>query len=389
MKLDIWKEKIRKQKEALSRQIEYRRLKRVRRKRTPAYTYCKNCGKKLKGMYCSQCGQYALDIEQPFWKYLQQYFENVYQFDSKVWLTLYYLFRRPGFLTREFNAGKINSYVHPLRLFMFLSCLFFIFAFSLLDDWKKMQAHTEEMAEWEVLKNTEEAGSWTSYETVMAQSGLEDTVIWTVTDTAMLSSYKPMLRLLESPYQDTFRVQLAQVIFQEEFQAWEESDSIFVLEKDSVHQAQVDVTKKQKRELKDLRSEWKYNRLVSWYSSNWPLIALLLIPIFALLLMLFFRKEKLGYMSHLVFALHLHSVLLIISAVMLILLWQGCHLGTIYGLLWIYFLVYSIIAVRRVYSRSSWGKAILKTFLLYGSYWIVWFTVFILSLVWISKNVLE
>lgn len=389
MKLDTWKEKIRKQKEALSRQIEYRRLKRVRRKRTPAYTYCKNCGKKLKGMYCSQCGQYALDIEQPFWKYLQQYFENVYQFDSKVWLTLYYLFRRPGFLTREFNAGKINSYVHPLRLFMFLSCLFFIFAFSLLDDWKKMQAHTEEMAEWEVLKNTEEAGSWTSYETVMAQSGLEDTVIWTVTDTAMLSSYKPMLRLLESPYQDTFRVQLAQVIFQEEFQAWEESDSIFVLEKDSVHQAQVDVTKKQKRELKDLRSEWQYNRLVSWYSSNWPLIALLLIPIFALLLMLFFRKEKLGYMSHLVFALHLHSVLLIISAVMLILLWQGCHLGAIYGLLWIYFLVYSIIAVRRVYSRSSWGKAILKTFLLYGSYWIVWFTVFILSLVWISKNVLE
>lgn len=89
MKLDIWKEIIRKQKEALSRQIEYRRLKRVRRKRTPAYTYCKNCGKKLKGMYCSQCGQYALDIEQPFWKYLQQYFENVYQFDSKVWLTLY------------------------------------------------------------------------------------------------------------------------------------------------------------------------------------------------------------------------------------------------------------------------------------------------------------
>ena len=67
-------------------------------------------------------------------------------------------------------------------------------------------------------------------------------------------------------------------------------------------------------------------------------------------------------MSHLVFALHLHSVLLIISAVMLILLWQGCHLGAIYGRLWIYFLVYSIIAVRRVYSRSSWGKAILKNF---------------------------
>lgn len=55
-----------------------------------------------------------------------------------------------------------------------------------------------------------------------------------------------------------------------------------------------------------------------WY--DLPIILLLLIPVFALLLKLFFRKEKLGYMSHLVFALHLHSVLLIISAVMLILL---------------------------------------------------------------------
>ena len=94
-------------------------------------------------------------------------------------------------------------------------------------------------------------------------------------------------------------------------------------------------------------------------------------------------------MSHLVFALHLHSVLLIIMAVMLFLWWLGCHWGTLYGLLWIYFLVYSIMAVRRVYSRSSWGKAVLKTFLLYGSYGIVWLTVFILSLVWISEHVLE
>ena len=107
--LKNWKEILRKRREALSRKIEYRRLKRIRRKQIPAYTYCKNCGRKLKGMYCSQCGQYALDIEQPFRKYMLQYIENVYQFDTKVWNTLYLLFRKPGFLTREFNVGKINS----------------------------------------------------------------------------------------------------------------------------------------------------------------------------------------------------------------------------------------------------------------------------------------
>lgn len=75
-------------KRRMLRQIELMRLRRIRQQNVPQYTYCKNCGTKLKGMYCHRCGQYALDIYQPFWKYIQQYFENVYQFDTKVWQTL-------------------------------------------------------------------------------------------------------------------------------------------------------------------------------------------------------------------------------------------------------------------------------------------------------------
>lgn len=76
---------------ALARRIEYNRLRRIRRHSVPAYVHCKNCGETLRGMYCHRCGQYALDPEQPFWKYFKQYFENVYQFDSKVWQTLWLL----------------------------------------------------------------------------------------------------------------------------------------------------------------------------------------------------------------------------------------------------------------------------------------------------------
>lgn len=383
--LEGYKEKLLKQKNKISRHIEYRRLKRVRRKHTPAYSYCKNCGKKLKGMYCSQCGQYALDIEQPFWKYLLQYIENVYQFDGKVWLTLYYLFRRPGFLTREFNAGKINSYVHPLRLFMFLSCLFFIFAFSLIADFNDLKSRTEMMDNIEIVSTSDEE----EYHEVADIHGLEDTVVWSVTDTSMLSEYKPALRILESPYSDTFRVKVTKIVFEDIFSRWEKSDSIYVLTEDSLHKAVVDETQIKNRELKDLRSEVEYNKLVSWYSSNWPLIALLLIPIFAVLLKFLFRKEKLGYMMHLVFALHMHSVLLIILAVMLILLWNGVNISLLYSLSLVYFFIYSVVAVRRVYSRNSWLKAIVKTVLLYGCYLIIWIAVFVLSLLWISENILE
>ncbi|MDY3069956.1 MAG: DUF3667 domain-containing protein [Parabacteroides sp.] len=381
--LEEYKEKLLKKKNKLSRHIEYRRLKRVRRKRTPAYSYCKNCGKKLKGMYCSQCGQYALDIEQPFWKYLLQYIENVYQFDGKVWLTLYYLFRHPGFLTREFNSGKISSYVHPLRLFMFLSCIFFIFAFSLIGDFNEIKTRTEIMDGLDIIAESEEE------EYIGDSEVLKDTVVWSVTDTMMLSGYKPSLKIMESPYSDTFRIKVLKYVLDEKFSLWENSDSIYVLDEDSLHKAVVDLPKIKTQELRNLRSEKEYNKLVSWYSSNWPLIALLLIPVFAVLLKLFFRKEKLGYMMHLVFALHIHCVLLIISAIMLVLLWNGINISLIYNLSLAYFFVYSIFAVRRVYSRNSWLKAIVKTVLLYGGYLIIWTVVFVLSLLWISENILE
>lgn len=54
-----------------------------------------------------------------------QYFENVYQFDYKIPVTIWHLFRRPGFLTNEFNAGKIASYMHPMKLNMFVLVVFF------------------------------------------------------------------------------------------------------------------------------------------------------------------------------------------------------------------------------------------------------------------------
>lgn len=120
-----WRAKAQERKENVHRAIELKRLKRFRRKYRVPYTHCKNCGAELQGMYCHNCGQFAHDDSQPFWKYIWQYFENVYQFDYKIPATVWQLFRRPGFLTNEFNAGKIVSYMHPLKLNMFILVIFF------------------------------------------------------------------------------------------------------------------------------------------------------------------------------------------------------------------------------------------------------------------------
>lgn len=120
-----WRSKVQQRKENVYRMIELKRLKRFRHKYRAPYTHCRNCGAQLQGMYCHNCGQFAHDDSQPFWKYIWQYFENVYQFDYKIPATVWQLFRRPGFLTNEFNAGKIVSYMHPLKLNMFILVIFF------------------------------------------------------------------------------------------------------------------------------------------------------------------------------------------------------------------------------------------------------------------------
>lgn len=122
-------ETLQQRRQRIRRNIEAVRLRRIRRHTRPGYTHCMNCGTPLKGMYCHQCGQYALDTHQPIWKYIRQYFENMYQFDGKIWMTLRLMFTRPGFLTNEFNDGKINSYVHPFRLYMCISVVFFTLFF--------------------------------------------------------------------------------------------------------------------------------------------------------------------------------------------------------------------------------------------------------------------
>jgi hypothetical protein len=51
--------------------------------------------------------------------------EGALHFDGKFFTSARYIFTRPGFLTTEFVAGKRVRYMHPVRLYVFASFLFF------------------------------------------------------------------------------------------------------------------------------------------------------------------------------------------------------------------------------------------------------------------------
>ncbi len=93
---------------------------------------CTNCGAVLTGEYCSNCGQkkfspHDLTIS----KFIFNFFEDFFKFDSNVFKTIRYLLFKPGFLSNEYVKGRIASYVKPLKLFVF-TCIIVFFVGKLV-----------------------------------------------------------------------------------------------------------------------------------------------------------------------------------------------------------------------------------------------------------------
>ena len=99
---------------------------------------CDNCGASVAGRYCGNCGQRLEAPVQSLWHFLKVAFEDVTHADSRVWRTLWALLFKPGYLTRQFLDGRRASYLPPVRLYLVLSVVFFL--------WLAATAHTGETA---------------------------------------------------------------------------------------------------------------------------------------------------------------------------------------------------------------------------------------------------
>ncbi len=93
----------------------------------PGRASCANCGTPLRGRFCSACGQEDRDPARvSVGELVSDWLGDVFTFDSRLFRTLGPLVRKPGFLTREYLAGRRMRYVPPLRLFIFISLIMFL-----------------------------------------------------------------------------------------------------------------------------------------------------------------------------------------------------------------------------------------------------------------------
>ncbi len=90
---------------------------------------CLNCGTRLTGQYCGNCGQRARSRLISLWQLLSEAFGDLLEFDSRLWRTLIPLLIRPGQLTRDYLEGRRARYMPPFRMYLVLSVIFFVVAF--------------------------------------------------------------------------------------------------------------------------------------------------------------------------------------------------------------------------------------------------------------------
>src|SRR5579883_640995 len=89
---------------------------------------CANCGAAITDNYCGACGQRHVHALHSIGHFLRESAEDLTHADSRLWRTIVPLLIRPGFLTREFLAGRRVRYLPPVRLYLVLSVLFFLIA---------------------------------------------------------------------------------------------------------------------------------------------------------------------------------------------------------------------------------------------------------------------
>jgi len=299
-------------------------------------SYCLNCGSKLQGKFCHYCGQQKLEHDHGILATLAHFVGDFVHFDSLIFRTLIPLLFRPGFLVNEYLAGRRAQYLHPIRMYVFLSIVFFSIFFL----------------------------TTSKQESVSIQIRPD---ILSSLDTIQKMDKEQALQFLESKPRNDFVVN-GDVTYRSTAEYWARQDSLAAEDKDGrVMQffvlKLIDIGER----LGDDRSF--FNALEASFKKHMPKFAFLLLPLIALWMKLLFIRRKIPYLSHLLFTIQWYNFSFVLGSIFLLLsLLPGVGEITQWQLLII--LLYVFIAWKVVY-RQSVRKTLLKTFLFWWGFVVI------------------
>ena len=318
------------------------------------YTHCLNCGAELQGKYCHVCGQEATSKTPTVGAFLVEYANHAFIWDSNFFKTLWNLISRPGYLTKEFIAGKFASHEHPLKLNMFLLfVLITLFVFF---------AGTEKMSNSvHNLTHSESVRPGIQLE-FLIKNGYTERINESPRDTVhllaplfLVERYPEVLSNIETIEDtdgkglDKWIAVLPHVLIE---------DSIVMLDESGYYRFNQQ-SKAGENELKMVNTVW--SEMVKLIAKYFPLLILFTAPFLAIALGIVQRKSRIPRIHHFIFALHYTAFLeLLMICIFLLHLTLSPPMEWLQWVMIIGSCVYLTIAFRNVYGTTTWTMAALK-----------------------------
>lgn len=315
--------------------------------------HCLNCGTDVPERYCTHCGQENTVQHETFGHLFKHFVADIFHYDSQFLVTLKNLLFRPGFLSREYMAGKRVRYVNPIKLYVFVSFVFFFGVFAI------HSGHEETEGEEPV---TAEQAMQAAFRGDTAIAGNEDLKKALAEDTSKLEKIQKVTSQFGG-YTSVKSFDSAQAALPDSERLHGPSRLLF-------------------RRMAEIRHKYGNNyqeALVEVFKHNLPKLMFLLLPLFALFMKWIYDKKKWLYADHAIFAIHLHSfafMVLLLGFLLEAIFHNDVFLSIVY---WTIF-IYLVLALSNNY-KQSFRKSLAKGIFLLVAYAIAAGLVFLGSLV--------
>lgn len=336
---------------------------------------CLNCNAELHGRYCHVCGQENIEPKETVWGLISHFFYDITHFDGKFFSTTRYLITRPGFLPKEYIEGRRARYLHPIRMYVFSSALFFLCLYSVF--------HFHDMeGSFNDKKNNLIIGLPDSVKTralANAKSKEDSAAVLNALDLAT-----PYMRMTEKEKRRdtttlyTKKVKKNKYNFnlvnpKDEYASIKQYDSIQKalsrnerdnwIERQAKHR-EIELNARYKG---DQKAMWK--DLLEKFIHTFPYLLFVSLPLYAFYLkLLYYRRKQFLYVTHAIFLIYLYIFtfinLLVYFGIVEIresLDWDW--IGWIEAAVLLYGVWYAYKAMRKFYGQGR-GKTLLKFFIL-------------------------
>ena len=296
---------------------------------------CLNCGAEVQGRFCQVCGQENIEPKESFWHLVTHFMYDITHFDGKFFSTLKYLLFKPGFLSHEYLRGRRSSYLHPIRMYVFTSAIFFLIFFNFKKEESIVQFNQNEsgstkgkkLTAAQVMKKLESKRndlkeSVSDSMPAIAKMALQAAVTKTDSDIALLKRDTTAKEKVNTG--DTNNLNFFGGNKNNRYGSIAAYDSaqkkLPEAERDNFIERKFTKQNIHLREKYHEDSKAMWEAIIEKFKHMFPQMLFCSLPLFALLLqLLYVRRKSFFYVNHVVFTIHLYCGTFIIILVYILL----------------------------------------------------------------------